>query len=68
MIFPTLSPRLEQLCWAEMPLVYLEVVGKLTKVPSEVLEGEEGEVYLHLIEVEEEAAAVVEGGGVDRAE
>ena len=39
--------------------MYLEVVGKLTKVPSEVLEGEEGEVYLHLMEVEEEVAAVV---------
>ena len=42
-----------------MPLVYLTVVGKLTKVPSGVLEGEEGEVYLRLMEVEEEVAAVV---------
>ena len=56
MISPTLSPRLEQLCWAEIPLVYLEAVGQLTEVQSEVLEGEG---YLHLTEVEAEVAVVV---------
>jgi len=59
MISPTLSPRWEQLCWAEIPLVYLEVVEQLTKAQSEVLEGEEVEGYLHLMEVEAEVAVVV---------
>ena len=58
-ISPILYPHLARLCWVEMPLVYLEVVGQLTYVQSELLEGEEGMGYLHLMEVEEAVVAVV---------